>query len=72
MEEKNILEASPNYENAIDFRPQIAHECVCGSRIFRIIASFEDYEISAYFLDMECLNCGSRYYAPTPIDAPDA
>jgi hypothetical protein len=69
--EKNILDASPSYEGAADFRPQITHECVCGCRHFRIVATFDEYEISSYFLDMECVNCGSRYYAPTPIDGPE-
>lgn len=66
---KNIIDCVPSYEEAIDFRPQVTHECYCGSQMFRIICMFEDYEISQYFLDMECINCGSRYFAPTPVDA---
>ncbi len=29
---------------------------------------FDDYEISFYFLEMECAECGALATAPTPID----
>lgn len=32
---------------------------------------FEDYEISAYSLEMECVLCESKFITPTPIDRPD-
>jgi hypothetical protein len=31
---------------------------------------FEDYEISMYFTEMQCANCGSLATAPTLVDAP--
>ena len=68
---ENITNLKPDYSMAMDFRPTIAHVCCCGSNMFRVICMFEDYEISMYFLDMECINCGSLYNAPTPIDNPD-
>ena len=53
-----------------DFSDTIMHECICGSTLWRVIVSFDDYEISAYATDMECLECGTRAKAPTPIDKP--
>ena len=65
---KNIIDCVPTYEHAVDYRPMITHECACGSTMFRLIVTFEDYEIATYFLDMECIACGSRYNAPTLPD----
>jgi hypothetical protein len=47
------------------------HECICGSDLWKVIVHFEDYEIATYMLDMECVYCGTRAKAPTPIDHPD-
>lgn len=44
------------------------HVCVCGSMLWNIKAMFDDYEISFYFLEMECAECGALATAPTPID----
>lgn len=68
----NIL----NYERdkskpALDFSDMIMHECVCGSDMWKVVVTFEDYEISSYLLDMECFWCGARAKAPTPIDHPE-
>ena len=50
------------------------HVCPCGSQVFSIMASFEDYELTWYFLDATCFSCGNlvrvpcepdRYEAPT-------
>lgn len=46
------------------------HICICGSRLWNVKCMFEDYEISFYFLDMECAVCGSKATAPTLADAP--
>jgi hypothetical protein len=46
------------------------HICVCGSRLWNVKCMFEDYEISFYFLDMECALCGSQATAPTLVDSP--
>lgn len=55
----------------MDFSDTILHICVCGSNLWNIVVSFEDYEIATYSLDMECLECGTRAKAPTLIDSPD-
>lgn len=57
-----------DYDNAIDMRGSPTHTCLCGSDVWMIKAVFRDYEIATYFLDMECLACGSLATAPTPID----
>jgi hypothetical protein len=56
---------------SLDFRPSVLHQCLCGSNMWRIVASFEDYEIACYALDMECIECGSLAIAPTPLDDPE-
>ena len=49
----------------------VTHICICGSSLWNIQCSFEDYEISSYNLHMECAVCGTEALAPTPIDRPD-
>lgn len=68
-EEKELLEELQHLEeNALDLRGTPTHECVCGSRVWNLVVSFEDYEISNYLLEMECAQCGSWATAPTPLD----
>lgn len=55
----------------MDLSDTILHVCVCGSNLFRLVVSFDDYEIATYSTDMECLECQTRCKAPTPIDKPD-
>ena len=55
-------------ENKFDLSGIITHECICGSNLWKLTVSFEDYEISAYLLDMECTFCGTTATAPTPLD----
>ena len=57
-----------NYNSSIDLRGTPTHLCPCGSNIWNIKAIFEDFEIATYFLDMECVSCGSVATAPTPVD----
>jgi hypothetical protein len=57
-----------NYSNAMDLRGTPTHVCACGCDIWNLKVCFDDYQISNYFLDMECANCGSIATAPTPID----
>jgi hypothetical protein len=52
----------------LDLRGTPTHACVCGSTIWNIQAVFDNYEIATYFLDMECVQCGSLATAPTPLD----
>lgn len=66
----NIREARPTYESAIDFGDVISRTCpACGSEFIRLIAVFDEAgEIATYFTDAECVNCGSWFKAPTPLD----
>ena len=68
---KEIKDLKPSYENAMDLRGEPTHVCVCGSMLWNIKAMFQDYEISMYFLDMECSECGSMATAPTLPDMPE-
>jgi hypothetical protein len=54
--------------NALDLRGTPTHECICGSNIWSVRAIFQDFEISSYFLDMQCMECGTLATAPTPLD----
>jgi hypothetical protein len=69
-----IVKSDPNYmppvdyDNAMDLRGTPTHTCPCGSEVWLLKVTFADYEISNYFLDMECFKCGSLATAPTPID----
>ncbi len=65
----DIIDLNPeNYDNAIDLRGTPTHECVCGCNVFNLKVTFHENQISQYFLDMECAQCGSWATAPTPID----
>lgn len=64
-----------DYEGAwpgmgVDMSDTIMHTCVCGSNLWHLVVSFDNYEIATYATDMECLECGTRAKAPTPIDKP--
>ena len=66
---KSALELRPdNYNSSMDIRGTPTHLCPCGSNIWNLKAIFEDFEIATYFLDMECVSCGSVATAPTPVD----
>ncbi len=55
----------------IDQRGMPTHAClVCGSTLFRIYATFEDYDISGWLLDGECAHCTSPVTVPCPVDDP--
>ena len=67
--DKNDLQDMLDMEaDAMDLRGTPTHECICGSRVFNLPVSFQDFEISTYYLDMQCVECGSIYTAPTPLD----
>lgn len=66
--EKEEIEEEMDQESALDLRGTPTHVCVCGSNHFYVRAIFDDYEISTYFLDMICAQCGSLATAPTPLD----
>lgn len=68
-EVKDINDLKPqNYDNSMDLRGTPTHVCVCGCNIWMLKVMFNENQISQYFLDMECANCGSLATAPTPID----
>ena len=48
------------------------HVCPCGSQVFNVMASCEDYELSWYFLDATCTNCGNLVVVPCPVDKFDS
>jgi len=48
------------------------HVCPCGSQVFNVMASFDDYEIAWYFLDATCVNCGNLVTVPCPVDKDEA
>ena len=47
------------------------HVCPCGSQVFNIAASFDEYELVWYFLDATCYSCGNLVRVPCPVDNPD-
>ena len=55
-------------QNAMDLRGTPTHQCVCGCNIFNVKVIFDNFEVATYFLDMECVHCGSVATAPTPLD----
>ena len=58
--------------NGINFRGIPTHECpVCQSRMFRVYASFEDYDIALWLVDAVCADCGAEVTVPCPVDAPE-
>lgn len=68
---KEIKDLKPDYSKAMDIRGEPTHVCPCGSMLWDIKAMFQDYEISMYFLDMECSECGTKATAPTLVDMPE-
>jgi hypothetical protein len=65
----DILDLRPeSYDKSIDLRGTPTHLCPCGSQIWNLKVIFENFEIATYFLDMECVSCGSVATAPTPVD----
>ena len=48
------------------------HACTCGSQVFNVMASFEDYELVWYALDATCFSCGNLVIVPCPPDRDEA
>jgi hypothetical protein len=65
----SILDVEPEGPS-YDLTGIVTHECMCGSNLWHIVATFEDYDIAMYFEDMQCVACGSRAQAPCPLDDP--
>jgi hypothetical protein len=71
MTAKDLSEVYPDYEAAMDVRFMgPIHTCPCGSMLFNVKCSFDDYEISMYMTDAECTLCGTKVKVPTPADKP--
>jgi hypothetical protein len=69
---KGIRELKPDYSGTMAYADEVCHECPhCDSTLWNVKASFQDYEMSQYMLDMECSVCGSYAKAPTPLDRPN-
>ena len=47
------------------------HVCVCNGELWRVLVTFEDFEVATYSLDMTCVSCGARALAPTLLDKPN-
>ena len=50
----------------------VCHTCVCGGELWKVLVSFEDYEVATYSLDMYCVACGTKALAPTLLDKPSS
>jgi hypothetical protein len=48
------------------------HVCICGSQVFNVMASFDDYDLVWYFLDGTCVSCGALVKVPCPVDRDEA
>jgi hypothetical protein len=69
---RSIRELKPKTETApLDLSGMILHECPCGANLWRLLVTFDDYEIATYFTEMECAVCGTYATAPTPVDRPE-
>lgn len=40
----------------------------CGHLVFQVGCMFEDNEISLWFTDAKCADCGALVTVPTPVD----
>jgi len=68
---RSIRELKPDYTGTMEYENQVLHECpICESNIWNIKAIFQDYEVSMYFVEMECSVCGTYAKAPTLVDKP--
>lgn len=56
---------------APDGTQEYTHDCLeCGFNVWKIMATFTNYEISGYFIEMSCASCGTIADAPTLVDHP--
>ena len=49
----------------------VTHQCICGSKVWKLLAAFDDYELAWYSITMYCASCGAKAMAPTPLDRPE-
>ena len=56
-------------ETLINQRGIPSHECLnCGSDTFKILARFDDFEVSWWSLNGYCYVCGAPVTVPCPAD----
>jgi hypothetical protein len=48
----------------------VTHTCICGSNEWKVVVSFDDYEIATVSTEMYCRWCGAKAVTPTPLDRP--
>lgn len=67
---KHITDLRPESDEAMDIRGIPTSICPCGSLVWDLKAMFdsETGNISMYFMDMTCSQCGTIATAPTPED----
>lgn len=71
MTHKDLSEVYPDYEKSTDIRWMgPVHHCPCGSTMFNVKCTFDDYEIAMYMTDAECVLCGTKVKVPTLADKP--
>jgi hypothetical protein len=68
IDKEEAAEMAEHEVESMDLRGTPTHECICGSKVFNLPVCFQDFEIATYFLEMQCVECGSMYTAPTPLD----
>ena len=47
------------------------HVCVCNGELWKVLVTFEDYEVATYSTEMYCDGCGAKALAPTLLDKPN-
>ena len=56
----------------LDARGVPTHACPnCVHLVFQVKEMFEDYDISLWFTDAVCDDCGALVTVVTPVDNPD-
>lgn len=64
-----VIERDPDF---IDQRGMVTHNCFnCGSNIFNIQVTFDDYELGLMFPEGTCTGCDSIVTLPAPWDHPN-
>ena len=68
----SMLKRKQKPSTLANYRGIPTHVCPCGSRLFRVGCMFEENEISLWFTNAECAECGALVTVPTPVDGEDA
>lgn len=67
MSDKDIWDIKPDYKSAMDIRGEPTKICPCGCLVWKLLVVWDSHSdtISQYFIDMECVACGTKATAPT-------